>query len=1478
MLTIAPGTSWSNSGTIRVADATSTVNLGGSFTLAAIGTLSNAAGGTVNLTGALDNTGSTLSLSNTTGSLNVLGGTITGGTVGQSGANVLNFVGINNNNTLDGVTVRGDVNVHATDSNYATVRIRNGLTLRSEDGLSNGVLNVGTVPNVSGFYSAVGFLGTQTFNNGTINLGSAAQTANSYVSLDGGADGIGNGEGTLTLGANAVVQGAGNLGSGIFVGAGTNNLVNNGKISANLSGLALTINNSGTLTNNGTLEARDGGILSLSNALTGTGTMRVEPTGTVNLADIPATPNVQGSLAMGAAGSTLNIGTQNLVINTDYTNVAAGSGNAFDRRAGIVGDGLVVAGGNAAQAVTGTRVTNGATVNATLTIGNVRVGNTTFNYQVANTGTTGPSLRGAIQTNVNGANLTDARLSGVGVTEGNYNTGAPGSNSGNLGVTFTAANAGVLTALTGQRLNLTSNFSNIADQKLNIALAAGAAAYNIATGSATPTTATFANQRVGGTPITAALSVTNQAAAGVFSEALNASFSGTAGAAVTNGGTFSNLIAGGSNNAALRVGVDTSTAGHRTGTATLAYQTDGTGSNGHSGLAAIASNSEVINVSGDVYRLASAAPITPSPVVFANQHIGGSLTQALTLTNSAAADGFSESLNASIAATGQATTSGAVSLLGAGASSSALSVGVNTSAAGARSGTAVVTLASDGTGTSGFSAFGLGTQVVNVSGNVYRYASASAVAPNPVNIGNVRVGSAGTQAISITNTTAADGFSEKLNAAIGGATGNAVASGSFNLLAAQATNASSLSLGIDTSSAGAKSGSATITLVSDGSGTSELGTTGLTSQTVNVSGSVYRLASATAIAPSPVVLANQHVGGNLTQALTLTNSAANDGFSERLNAGIAGAGQATVNGSVLQLGAGLSSTALNVGVNTAQAGVRSGTATVTLASDGIGTSGLAALGIGTQVINVSGNVYRYASASSATPNPVNVGNVRVGSAGTQALSIANTAAADGFSEKLNAAIGGATGNAVASGSFNLLAAQATNNSNLSVGIDTSSAGAKSGSATITLVSDGSGTSELGTTGLTSQTLNVSGSVYRVASPTLNTPPITLFARVGDSAPTVGISITNTSPDVYTERLNASLGTVATGFVGSGSVTGLAAGTSSSALGVALNTSTAGTYSGPANVNFVSSGAGTTGVADLALGSQSVALTGRVYAPAVAQINTTTVDFGIVHRGDVVASRNVSVTNAAAVAGLNDTLRGSIGAAAPAFSAAGTVADLSAQSTDTGSLNVGLNTANAGVFNGTATASFSSHNPDLADVALGSSSVSLKAQVNHYAEVAISKVGDGILSLTGHTYTLDFGSIALGAGNFSANLAVLNSAIGPADVLSGVFDTASVGPGFTLSGFGSFTNLVAGDSASGLSIAFLTSTGGYFESSLVLHASGSNASGYVGQLQDTTLVLRGNVITAVPEPGTYVLMFAGLLVVVGASGLRRREHHTTLAAV
>ena len=157
--------------------------------------------------------------------------------------------------------------------------------------------------------------------------------------------------------------------------------------------------------------------------------------------------------------------------------------------------------------------------------------------------------------------------------------------------------------------------------------------YNAAVGSTTPAPVVIANQRVGGSA-SQTLTVANTAAAGAFSEALNASFSGATGTATNNAGSVTDLIAGGSNASAMSVGVNTASAGAKSGSVTLTYQSDGSGANGNSGLAAIAAGTQVVNVSGNVYQLA-AGQLNTAPLNFGTVQVGQSVSQLLNVSNSA---------------------------------------------------------------------------------------------------------------------------------------------------------------------------------------------------------------------------------------------------------------------------------------------------------------------------------------------------------------------------------------------------------------------------------------------------------------------------------------------------------------------------------------------------------------------------------------------------------------------------------------------------------------------------------------------------------------------------------------------------------------------------------------------------------------------------------------------------------------------------
>ena len=126
-----------------------------------------------------------------------------------------------------------------------------------------------------------------------------------------------------------------------------------------------------------------------------------------------------------------------------------------------------------------------------------------------------------------------------------------------------------------------------------------------------------------------------------------------------------------------------------------------------------------------------------------------------------------------------------------------------------------------------------------------------------------------------------------MDAALGGTTGDATSNGgAFNALDAGSSNNTSLIVGIDTTSVGAKSGSVAVSLTSNGDGISGLGLTALTSQNINVSGNVFGFAAA-AIDESTLDFVMRRGESSVGQTFNISNIAAADGFHEGLDSNLA---------------------------------------------------------------------------------------------------------------------------------------------------------------------------------------------------------------------------------------------------------------------------------------------------------------------------------------------------------------------------------------------------------------------------------------------------------------------------------------------------------------------------------------------------------------------------------------------------------------
>ena len=182
---------WSNLGGTITVDATSVLNLGGSFATANLGTLSLAAGSNVSVTGAWGNSGHTFTFDASTGSWTLNGGTISGGALGFAGGQNL-LIAANSNNLLTGVTINGDLNLIAGS---AVTKIGGGTTFAQAHLAANGV--------------SLGFLPGQTLS-GTI-LFEGAGAGSRVLEMDGN-------PGAFTVNNGGVIRTNTGFGGSGFIG------------------------------------------------------------------------------------------------------------------------------------------------------------------------------------------------------------------------------------------------------------------------------------------------------------------------------------------------------------------------------------------------------------------------------------------------------------------------------------------------------------------------------------------------------------------------------------------------------------------------------------------------------------------------------------------------------------------------------------------------------------------------------------------------------------------------------------------------------------------------------------------------------------------------------------------------------------------------------------------------------------------------------------------------------------------------------------------------------------------------------------------------------------------------------------------------------------------------------------------------------------------------------------------------------------
>jgi fibronectin-binding autotransporter adhesin len=295
----------SNSGTVNANSSGNTLTIQGTGGTTNTGVLEATSGGILSLTSGVNNNGGNITASGAGSTVDITR-PIEGGTLNTSSGGVMQTVTAA---TLDG-------------SSLGAITISDGSTYTAGAGTVTSVLGTLNLGTSTGGTLALGgdmqLVRTETLSG----PGSLTMTAGSQIGTDG------NGR---TLINNALIQGAGVIGSSTNPLSNNLALNNTGTVNANSSGNTLTIAGTNGTTNTGILKATGGGILSLTAGVNNNGG-NITATGTgstvsVNTSIQGGTLNTSGGgLMQTVTAATLDGSSQGAITISDGSTYTAGSG------------------------------------------------------------------------------------------------------------------------------------------------------------------------------------------------------------------------------------------------------------------------------------------------------------------------------------------------------------------------------------------------------------------------------------------------------------------------------------------------------------------------------------------------------------------------------------------------------------------------------------------------------------------------------------------------------------------------------------------------------------------------------------------------------------------------------------------------------------------------------------------------------------------------------------------------------------------------------------------------------------------------------------------------------------------------------------------------------------------------------------------------------------------------------------------------